>query len=95
MIVPETFINSRFPKHRLTSITIIEDQLFNDTENPVCVICYDNKNKAYDKIKIYKNDKMLGDLEYFEKMRRTPQKNIYIKFNSLKSQIALLNFNFV
>lgn len=89
IIVPETFINSKFPKHRLTSITIIEDQLFNDTENPVCVICYDNKNKTYDKIKIYKNDKMLGILEYFEKMRRTPQKNIYIKFNSPKGQIAL------
>ena len=83
MIVPETFINSKFPKHRLTSITIIEDQLFDDTENPVCVICYDNK------IKVYKNDKMLGTLGYFEKMRRTPQKNIYIKFNSPKGQIAL------
>ena len=89
MIIPETFINSRFPKHRLTSITIIEDQLFNDTENPVCVICFDNKNKTYDKIKVYKNDKMLGTLGYFEKMRRTPQKNIYIKFNSPKGQIAL------
>ena len=89
MIIPETFINSKFPKHRLTSITIIEDQLFNDTENPVCVICYNNKNKTYDEIKMYKNDKMLGNLEYFEKMRRTPQKNIYIKFNSPKGQIAL------
>ncbi len=89
MIVPETFINSKFPKHRLTSITIIEDRLFNDTENPVCVICFDNKNKTYDKIKVYKNDKMLGTLGYFEKMRQTPQKNIYIKFNSPKGQIAL------
>lgn len=89
MIIPETFINSKFPKHRLTSVTIIEDQLFDDTENPVCVICYDNKNKTYDKIKVYKNDKMLGTLGYFEKMRRTPQKNIYIKFNSPKGQIAL------
>jgi len=89
MIIPETFINSSFPKHRLTSITIIEDQLFNDTENPVCVICFDNKNKTYDNINVYKNNKILGTLGYFEKMRRTPQKNIYIKFNSPKGQIAL------
>ncbi|MCK5320827.1 hypothetical protein KAJ61_05590 [Candidatus Parcubacteria bacterium] len=89
MIIPETFINSKFPKHRLASITIIEDQLFNDTENPVCVICFDNKNKTYNNIKVYKNDKLLGSLGYFEKMRQTPQKNIYIKFNSPKGQIAL------
>lgn len=89
MIVPETFINSSFPKNRLTSITIIEDQLFTDTENPICVICFDNKNKHYDEIKIYKNDIFLGNLGYFEKMRRFPEKNIYIKFNVQAGQIAL------
>ncbi|OGF64278.1 hypothetical protein A2661_00860 [Candidatus Giovannonibacteria bacterium RIFCSPHIGHO2_01_FULL_45_24] len=89
MIIPETFINSGFPKNRLISVTIIENQLFNDTENPVCVICFDNKNKLNDKIKVYKNDKLLGNLSYFEKMRKIPHKNIYMKFNSPKGQIAL------
>lgn len=89
MIVPETFINSNFPKNRLVSITIIEDQLFTDTENPVCVICFDNKNKHYDEINIYKNDKFLGTLGYFEKMRRQPEKHIPIKFNVPSGQIAL------
>jgi len=89
MIVPETFINSKFPKHRLVSITIIEDQLFSDTENPVCVICFDNKNKTYDQIDVYKNNKLIGKLGYFEKMRKIPNKNTYMKFNSLKGQIAL------
>lgn len=89
MIVPETFINSKFPKHRLVSITIIEDQLFNDTENPVCVICFDNRQKPYDQIDVYKNDQLIGKLGYFEKMRKTPHKNIYIKFNEPKGQIAL------
>lgn len=94
MIIPETFINSKFPKNRLVSITIMEDQLFNDTENPICVICFDNNNKKYDQIDVYKNDEFIGKFGYFEKMRRTPHKNIYMKFNSLKGQIALLNFNF-
>lgn len=89
MIIPETFINSKFPKNRLASITIIEDLLFNDTENPVCVICFDNKNKPYEQIKIYKNEKLLGNLDFFEKMRMVPHKNIHIKFNSPAGQIAL------
>jgi len=89
MIIPETFINSTFPKHRLVSITIIEEQLFNDTENPVCVVCFDNKIKTYEEIKVYKNEKLLGSLDFFEKMRRRPNNNMYVKFNSLKGQIAL------
>ena len=89
MIVPETFVNSKFPKNRLVSITIIEESLFNDTENPVCVICFDKKEKTYGKISIYKNEKLLGNLDFFEKMRKIPSKNTYIKFNSLNGQIAL------
>ncbi len=89
MIIPETFINSRFPKNRLVSITIIEDQLFNDTENPICVICFDNKNKSYDQIEVYKNNGPLGSLGYFEKMRRVPQNNIQMRFNMPNGQIAL------
>jgi len=89
MIIPETFINSKFPKNRLVSITIIEDQLFNDTENPICVICFDNKNKSYDQIEIYKNDDLLGSLGYFEKMRRIPHNNVQMKFNVPNGQIAL------
>ncbi|MBU2220238.1 hypothetical protein KJ665_03810, partial [Patescibacteria group bacterium] len=81
--------NSKLPKSRLASITIIEDLLFNDTENPICVICFDNKNKEYNQIDVYKNDELLGDLGYFEKMRKMPHKNIYMKFNAPTGQIAL------
>jgi hypothetical protein len=89
MIVPETFINSNFPKHRMQSITIIEDNLFRDTENPICVICFDNKVKTYDDILIYRNNIKLGTLGYFESLRMKPRNSIYIKFNSPSGKIAL------
>lgn len=89
MIIPETFINSNFSKNRLSSITIIEDLMFNDTENPICVICFDNLNKSYQKIKMYKNNKYVGNLGDFEKMRKIPRKHVYVKFNSKNGQIAL------
>ncbi len=89
MIVPETFINSNFPKDRLVSITIIEDNPFNDTENPVCVFCFNNKSKSFNEIKIYKNDVFIGNLDYFEKMRKIPNKKMPIKFNVSNGQIAL------
>lgn len=89
MIVPETFINSKFPKNRLTSITVIEDKMFHDTDTPVCVICFDNIIKSHEKIKLYKNDIYIGNLWYYETFRKLPKKTLSITFNSLQWQIAL------
>jgi hypothetical protein len=89
MIIPETFVNSAFPKNRLISINIIESDLFDDTQNPVCVICFDNKNKNYEEVKIYKNGVDIGNLQQYEKMRKIPRRNVEIKFNSSSGQIAL------
>ena len=59
-IIPESFINSNYKqKERLKSITILEENPFKDTENPVCVACFDGKKKEFDKIDIYKNDKYI------------------------------------
>lgn len=89
-IVPETFINSNFKnKSRLKSITIIEENCFSDTENPVCVVCFDGNNKSYDSIKVFKNDKYLNTLNYYEKLRMVPKKTISIKFNDVKGNIAI------
>ena len=88
-IIPETFMNSTFNKSRLTSITILEENPFLDTENPVCVICFNNKKKNLDEIKMYKNDTYLWTLEYFENMRLKPTKKIDMKFNDINWEIAL------
>jgi hypothetical protein len=58
-IVPETFINSEFPKERLVSITVLEDNPFNDTENPVCIACFDGRVKRPPRISVYKNERYL------------------------------------
>jgi len=89
-IVPETFINSNFKdKTKLSSITIIEDNCFCDTEAPVCVVCFDGLAKDYAKIKVFKNNKYLNTLAYYEKMRMRPERSIKIRFNDIKGGIAL------
>lgn len=89
LIIPETFLNSSFPKNRLVSITIIEENLFGDTEVPVCVVCFDNKIKTLDKVKVFKNNLFLNNLQYFESMRMTPLNNMTIRFNAPGGCIAL------
>jgi len=89
-IVPETFINSNFKyKHKLQSITIIEENCFDDTETPVCVLCFDSRTKNLSEVKVYKNDVYLNSLGYFESQRLKPSKNIKIKFNDIRGNIAL------
>lgn len=89
MIIPETFISTTFNKERIVSITTIEDNMFNDTETPVCVICFDNVKKGFDKIKIYKNDEFIDTLNEIVKFKRKPTKQPKIKFNSPTGKLAL------
>ena len=49
-IIPESFINSSYmQKNKIYSITVLEDNPFEDTENPVCVVCFDGIEKSFSK----------------------------------------------
>lgn len=65
-IIPESFINSSFKdKIKLHSITVLEENPFEDTENPVCVACFDsNTHKSFEQIMVYKNDKQVCSLAH-------------------------------
>lgn len=105
-IIPESFINSLYKqKHKIYSITILEENPFEDTENPVCVVCFDGVNKSFDKISVFKNDKLVNTLEKIQSIRIEPDNSISIKFNTLKGWLGLraidstddetfINFNF-
>ncbi|MDD3534803.1 MAG: hypothetical protein PHC50_01465 [Candidatus Cloacimonetes bacterium] len=89
-IIPETFVNSRFSyMNRLSQITVLEENPFEDTENPVCVVCFDGKIKNYDQIKIYKNDKYICTLDDLERHRLKPRFSARITFNTPEGKIAL------
>ena len=90
VIIPESFVNSNFKrKNRLYSITILEENPFFDTENPVCAVCFDGRVKSFDEIKVYKNETFVNSLSEIEKFRIEPSNNIEIKFNDPKGWLAL------
>lgn len=89
-IIPETFINSKFKgKQYLHSITILEENPFNDTDTPVVVACFDGVCKECSKISVYKNETRFSDLESIEKMRLIPQNNLKIIFNDYHGWLAV------
>lgn len=89
-IIPETFINSSFKnKGRLNSITVLEDNPFEDTDTPVCVVCFDSIEKDFSKVKVYKNEEYVFSLSKMESLRLEPQNSVKIKFNVLSAWLGL------
>lgn len=91
-IVPETYINSKFFDKNLSrvySVTILTENPFDDTENPVCVVCFDNIIKNPPEIKVYVDNEYLNDYSYFKELKLTPKNNYSIHFNVKDGKLAL------
>lgn len=89
-IIPETFINSNFKgKNRLHSVTVLEDNPFEDTDTPVCVVCFDKDEKDFSKIEVFKNNEFVFDYEELENLRLITKNNVRIKFNVLTAWLGL------
>ena len=89
-IIPESFINSSYKqKNKIYSITILEENPFKDTENPVCVVCFDSEEKSLNFVKVYKNETLVNSLEDIQSIRMEPKNNIKITFNSLQGWLGL------
>lgn len=89
-IIPESFINSNFKdKNLLASITILEDNPFNDTATPVLVACFDGKKKSLSDILVYKNEKIVNNLQSINNLRLIPKKTVKLTFNDTNGWLAV------
>ena len=60
-ILPETFLLSTFPKDRLAVISVIEGQLFDDTDAPALVACFGPASVA-GAGSVFINERLIGSL---------------------------------
>lgn len=82
VIIPEIFLQSDFKNFNLLkSITLFDENLFMDTEHPVCVVCIDNKPKSLSDVSIYFKDKVVSNYEKYKSQRLIPENYPPIKFN--------------
>lgn len=91
-IIPETFINSSFLNHvkeRIKSITVLVDNPFEDTENPVCVVCFDNNVFLNRDSEVYVGDKYVNTLNYIKSKCLEPLKKYKINFNKVSGKLAI------
>lgn len=87
-IIPETFILTGLFKDRIHSITILEENPFEDTECPVSVVCF-APVKIIEKSYVYKNDEKIGSLDRLISLKKEPLGKYTIDFNDNKGLIGI------
>lgn len=88
-IVPETFVHSAFPKERVASVTVIEDRLFDDTDQPVCVVCFGPGSRPPSRRVFYRGRKRLLTQAALERLLPESVRGPGIRFNDPSGQIGL------
>jgi hypothetical protein len=86
-IIPETFLLSTFPKHRLELAVVIQDSLFGDTDAPALVSCFTKENCA--DAHIFTGNQSIGNLSEILALRESTSPKHTIVFNDRNGRIGL------
>ena len=86
-IIPETFLLSTFPKHRLALAVVVQDQLFGDTDAPALVACFTKERCA--NAHIFTGDQSIGTLADILALRDSIAPKQKIVFNEPTGRIGL------
>jgi hypothetical protein len=86
-IIPETFLLSTFPKHRLELAVVIQDSLFGDTDAPALVACFTKENCA--DARIFTGNQSIGNLSEILALRESTAPKHTIVFNDRNGRIGL------
>jgi hypothetical protein len=88
-VIPETFLLSSFDKSRLAIVSVIEGDLFADTEAPAVVACFGAAEINFD-ASVYNGDERLGTFkEIFDLRNGRARSGIQIVFNDPNGRIGL------
>ena len=89
-IVPETFLHSAFPKRSLRLASVILDNPFTDTENPVCVACFDKHGASHvSEGSIYVGDEYACHISRIDRALYRTGRDRSVSFNDADGNVAL------
>jgi len=89
-ILPEIFLNSACDKQSLVLVSVLERSPFEDTENPVCVACFDLlKKDGAQTARLFVEDRYCGAYGEIFGLRRTVAREGRMTFNDPAGDIAL------
>ena len=89
-IIPATFLQSGLFRDRLQSVVFLNNIMFNDTENPVCLALF---TKHSNDTAIYYDDKCAGMLKNLEKYVPNEPVDSTIRFNDKNGKLGLIGID--
>ncbi len=88
-IIPETFLGSAFDKGALVLVSVLEQNPFEDTENPVCVACFDTSRvDGAVAARLFVEDRYCGTYGDIFGLRQTSRRDDRVVFNDPAGAIA-------
>lgn len=89
-IVPETFLHSNLLKNQLRLVSVILKNPFSDTENPVCVACFDSSHEGgAENAEVYIEDRYVCRMADIDRRAYVANSYHHISFNNPKGNVAL------
>lgn len=88
-IIPESFLVANVLLDRLQSITVLEENPFEDTTVPVCVVCYGKEATTLDEIKVYKGSTYCLTLKELLSYEKKPSGRLRVRFNDIQGQLGI------
>lgn len=88
-IIPESFLVANVLLDRLQSITVLEENPFEDTTVPVCVVCYGKEATTLDEIKVYKGSTYCLTLKELLSYEKKPSGWLRVRFNDVQGQLGI------
>lgn len=86
-IIPASFLNAKIFRDRLSHYILLNNQMFSDTEHPVCLALF--TKKAHN-TQIYEGNKHLGLLSEIEAKTPNNAFEVDMKFNDKNGMLGLL-----
>lgn len=94
-VIPETFLLSSFPKQRLQLVSVIESEIFSDTEAPTVVACFGPSDSnaggaSSETASVFINQEKIGTLAEIMSLRNGRSRaGIICRFNVADGRIGL------
>lgn len=86
-IIPETFLLSSYPKSRLALVMVVEEEMFEDTEAPVCVAAFGPSIEPTPRV--FLGGEFVSTLPEILALRPRPVGRPEMRFNAPDGQIGL------
>ena len=95
-LIPASFLQSGLFRDRLETYILLQNVMFNDTENPVCLALFGKQTKNGEPkkdINIYYDDKEIGLLGELETYLPKPLLKQDLTFNDPKGRLGFISFD--